>query len=621
MNTQTKQGLKDISATAKNLSSLSKNVIDGGAKSILPTLLDVGGNFASNLASGNYLGAITSLFGLFGPGKAPGPTLSDISDQIDHLSNLVSGLPEEILQNNGKTAFTQLSADVETLADRLTQYIEGTNSSPQTAQNVYAMSTQVVNDVVSMTSYFSQTDELKEMALAVNMALASTHVMAIATVGRGQFAGTAEKGDLNAIADTIETLMLDLRPDPPSIRLTERVLRNEDTLPPLVELTFAVGERGSPDYREFSAIAVQGRQSSLVQQAYDDAVAYRDAIHAPKVAAYQQPFIDTIDTLRGLTDGQIFIGTNNEDVLHGSAGDDIVRGYDGADELYGGGDDDAVFGGLGDDTLFGGTGDDQLRGESGDDVLHGGLGNDLIVGGSGVDTASYAGAAAAISIDLGVVGVQYTGFDSDFAGGAPSDPGQGLDVLREIENLEGSRFDDRLSGDANANVLIGGDGDDVLIGRNGDDVLEGGAGVDTYEGGAGDDVFVFGEADAVGVLTGAQHLIRGFDGAGAKPGDRIDLSGVKTASITGRPSVSFEDVEDGDTLVAVNYEAFIFPKPDKADAMEISGKGGFNLSLRDDWAAPIFEEPILRIESRSFLIRIEDGATRASDYTMDDFVF
>ena len=43
----------------------------------------------------------------------------------------------------------------------------------------------------------------------------------------------------------------------------------------------------------------------------------------------------------------------------------------------------------------------------------------------------------------------------------------GRDSLPSIENVTGSRFDDKLLGDAGPNVLEGGPGQDRLVGRGG----------------------------------------------------------------------------------------------------------------------------------------------------------
>lgn len=73
--------------------------------------------------------------------------------------------------------------------------------------------------------------------------------------------------------------------------------------------------------------------------------------------------------------------------------------------------------------------------------------------------------------------------DDEQSGGYAED-----DYLISIENVVGSAFDDRLSGNDRANTLSGGAGDDRLDGGDGDDVLDGGAGDDELEGGDDGDV-------------------------------------------------------------------------------------------------------------------------------------
>jgi len=67
----------------------------------------------------------------------------------------------------------------------------------------------------------------------------------------------------------------------------------------------------------------------------------------------------------------------------------------------------------------------------------------------------------------------------------------GIDTLKNIENLTGTKFGDVLTGNTSKNTLIGGDGNDKLIGGAGDDFLVGGLGVDRLLGGAGADEFAF----------------------------------------------------------------------------------------------------------------------------------
>ena len=65
------------------------------------------------------------------------------------------------------------------------------------------------------------------------------------------------------------------------------------------------------------------------------------------------------------------------------------------------------------------------------------------------------------------------------------------DTFRNFENLRGSKYGDRLSGDATGNVLEGNQGFDQWSGRGGSDVLVGGAGSDWLWGHQGADRFDF----------------------------------------------------------------------------------------------------------------------------------
>ncbi len=170
-------------------------------------------------------------------------------------------------------------------------------------------------------------------------------------------------------------------------------------------------------------------------------------------------------------------GTANADVLNGSAGDDT---------LYGAGGNDKLSGGAGADVLTGDAGDDSLVGGAGEDYLMGGVGNDTLDGGADADWASYEDATAAVKVDLNLTTAQATG-------------GAGTDLLKNIENLYGSAFNDTLLGNAGVNYLSGGAGNDSLFGANGEDHLEGGAGNDTLNGGNGDDVVSYEDGLSGGV--------------------------------------------------------------------------------------------------------------------------
>jgi Ca2+-binding RTX toxin-like protein len=223
------------------------------------------------------------------------------------------------------------------------------------------------------------------------------------------------------------------------------------------------------------------------------------------------------DTLFGDAGGNAISGGGGRDVLMGAAGADVLAGGAGvANVLYGGVGDDRFlvemigdtlieYAGEGTDTVetalaayelkaanvenlvltaaggatgTGNAGANGLTGGAGDDVLIGRGGADVLTGGGGRDTASYAAAAAAVTVKLN-------------AGRATVDGDGSADILVGIEDLIGSAFDDQLVGEGGANRLSGGAGRDTLIGLGGADVLSGGAGAaNQLYGGAGDDRYV-----------------------------------------------------------------------------------------------------------------------------------
>lgn len=93
-------------------------------------------------------------------------------------------------------------------------------------------------------------------------------------------------------------------------------------------------------------------------------------------------------------------------------------------------------------------------------------GDDYLDGLGGSDTVVYSNASSAVTINLATTTAQDTG-------------GAGSDLLKNIENIRGSIYNDTLTGDDNDNVLDGGFGIDALTG---------GAGNDTYIVTAGDTV-------------------------------------------------------------------------------------------------------------------------------------
>ena len=169
-------------------------------------------------------------------------------------------------------------------------------------------------------------------------------------------------------------------------------------------------------------------------------------------------------------------------------------------------ENDRIEGRGGDDVLNGEDGNDQLRGEAGADQLNGGLGQDEI---------EYQNSSAAVTINLA------TGFAS--GGDATGD------TFTSIEQVDGSAFNDILTGDAGVNELEGLDGDDTLRGGAGGDRLFGGAGSDEAE--------YIGSAAAVTI-----NLTTGFAGGGDANGDTL-------SSIEEIDGSSFGDILTGDGAV------------------------------------------------------------------------
>jgi len=167
-------------------------------------------------------------------------------------------------------------------------------------------------------------------------------------------------------------------------------------------------------------------------------------------------------------------GSNFNDTLSGDGQNNTLQGRDGDDTLNGGAGDDQLFGGRGNDFIYGGAGNDELFAMQGNDTLDGGEGRDevsfeALSSGSPVFVEGVSVELAARLANAQIDGQQFTYF------------------LENVENLEGSEFDDMLRGDENDNEIRGRRGNDTLFGQGGDDWLFGGLGDDLLYGDAGDD--------------------------------------------------------------------------------------------------------------------------------------
>ena len=272
------------------------------------------------------------------------------------------------------------------------------------------------------------------------------------------------------------------------------------------------------------------------------------AVALPQIASAAVPrCFGKKATIVGTQKGDHIKGTAHADVIAGLGGSDVIKGLGGGDRICGGNGSDKLIGGDRGDVLIGEAGNDTLSGGGGIDFLVGGSGSDKFNGGAGFDLASYFLAPSGVQADLtagtatggegtdtltGIDDLEGSRFDDTLTGNAgenfffPGDgndtvnggggttdrvdfffspnavivdltagttTGEGTDTLTGIGQVVGSRHDDTITGDANANSLFGGPGNDTISGADGDDTLDGGDGTDTLDGGIGTDTCTSGE--------------------------------------------------------------------------------------------------------------------------------
>jgi Ca2+-binding RTX toxin-like protein len=120
----------------------------------------------------------------------------------------------------------------------------------------------------------------------------------------------------------------------------------------------------------------------------------------------------------------------------------------------------------------GGDGDDTLQGGLGDDEFSGGPGADYLAGGPGDD--SYVADASDVVVENANEGVDRLYASTSYV--LPS--GTNIEILSSTDDsgfeslaLTGNEFDNRVIGNAGANILSGGDGNDQLEGLAGNDTF------------------------------------------------------------------------------------------------------------------------------------------------------
>jgi Ca2+-binding RTX toxin-like protein len=223
--------------------------------------------------------------------------------------------------------------------------------------------------------------------------------------------------------------------------------------------------------------------------------------------------ITNIQGIRGGNYDDLIIGGNKAsdgfERFYGMKGNDTIdggTGYDRVDHHNSPGPVTVQLGGEGEGWAQDGFGTrDVLRniegasGSSFDDLLMGtdtapfesfeGMwGNDTIDGRGGIDRLDLIRSGMGASVVLGLNQADGYAIDgqASFITGLSS-----RDVVRGIENVRGSIFDDSITGNEQANKLEGLAGKDALSGGAGNDILIGGADNDSLDGGEGDDTAVF----------------------------------------------------------------------------------------------------------------------------------
>ncbi len=184
----------------------------------------------------------------------------------------------------------------------------------------------------------------------------------------------------------------------------------------------------------------------------------------------------------------------SQDDVSGTEGNDIYLTADGGDQVYG----------LG--------GDDLIKTYGGNDTIEGGGGADSIDGGDGFDVAFFKNSPSAVTVNL-LTNVN-TGGDAE------------ADSLSNIEAIEGSAFDDELTGDDKNNTLKGSGGNDVLNGGGGSDILWGNEGNNTLIGGGGEDSY---HHDSI---TAKDTIINGFVSDGSVVAGELYMDGANSNDLS-----------------------------------------------------------------------------------------
>jgi Ca2+-binding RTX toxin-like protein len=239
------------------------------------------------------------------------------------------------------------------------------------------------------------------------------------------------------------------------------------------------------------------------------------------------------------------VGSMFHDGIAGNAADNRIEGREGNDFL--GGD-------AGNDTVLGGTGADTLIGGAGNDTLDGGVTTDRILY-RDYNVADYLSATAAVTVNLSGV----TGDGSTGSGTVTGDASVGTDTLINISQVNGSNYDDSITGSTALTP-------EYFLGGAGNDTIDGGAIV----AGLSDNQANYGNATAAVTVNLAAGTATGNASVGTDT--LININRV-TGSIY------------GDTLIGSNSTAYMEVFRGQGGNDTINGAGGLDM-VRYDFSSP-----------------------------------
>ncbi|MGE3245901.1 MAG: M10 family metallopeptidase C-terminal domain-containing protein [Beijerinckiaceae bacterium] len=244
-----------------------------------------------------------------------------------------------------------------------------------------------------------------------------------------------------------------------------------------------------------------------------------------------------------------------------------------------------VTGSAYDDILTGNGALNVLNGGNGNDTLNGGIDGfaDVLDGGAGVDTVDYSesGAGVNVTLDRTTTFATVYGVFTRTADGSVTVNGVTEDVLRNIENVTGSAFNDTITGNEKNNVIDGGFGADIINGGAGSDTID-------YSGFGGEvDIDLMRTAQKGGAaegdrLTSIENVtgtyrndtIRGDNGSnrldGSSGSDTIEGRGGNDVIIGGRGA----DILDG----GAGFDVFVYENlTDSYDPSSSTRRYGFGV--------------------------------------------